>query len=106
MMPIADTKLLRFSFDDKIHFSIIEEFILLELRNDKPFAGLVKAAVDSLIHGAIAASTWAIIRCNTHTSFCLVLELLLCCGLSMGLDVDHFIAARSLHLQVRAYQYF
>ena len=59
----------------------------------------LRALTDSAVHGLVAAASWIIIRFDISSKLCL--EIFICALLSMLIDVDHFIAAKSTNLKVR-----
>ena len=60
---------------------------------------IVKAIIDNLGHGLVAAFLWlVVVDYQLYIKNCL--QVLLCCGLAMAIDIDHFIQARSLSLKV------
>lgn len=59
----------------------------------------LKAVVDNTAHGIIALVSWCIIsEIQTRKD---LIDAIVCGIIACGLDVDHFIAARSFKLQVR-----
>lgn len=58
----------------------------------------VVAVGDSLTHGIIGALSWAVV-CNLKFRRQEVFECILCGALAMSVDVDHFLAAKSLSLK-------
>ena len=59
----------------------------------------LKAVVDNTAHGIIALVSWCIIsEIKTRKD---LIDAIVCGIIACGLDVDHFIAARSFKLQVR-----
>ncbi|XP_038058128.1 transmembrane protein 267-like [Patiria miniata] len=59
-----------------------------------------RAFMDSFTHGLVGVLSWAIVIGAIPPTSCRQLGEILFCGmLSSGLDVDHFVAARSIYLQ-------
>ena len=59
----------------------------------------LKAVVDNTAHGIIALVSWCIIsEIQTRKD---LIDAIVCGITACGMDVDHFIAARSFKLQVR-----
>ncbi|XP_072019751.1 transmembrane protein 267-like [Amphiura filiformis] len=59
-----------------------------------------RAMADSLTHGIVGLLTWAIVMYRLSTSKKrYALEVMVCGMAASALDVDHFIAAKSLHLK-------
>ena len=59
----------------------------------------LKAVVDNTAHGTIALVSWCIIsEIQTRKD---LIDAIVCGIIACGIDVDHFIAARSFKLQVR-----
>ena len=59
----------------------------------------LKAALDNTAHGIIALVSWCIIsEIQTRKD---LIDAIVCGIIACGIDVDHFIAARSFKLQVR-----
>ena len=59
----------------------------------------LKAVVDNTAHGIIALASWCIIsEIQTRKD---LIDAIVCGIIACGIDVDHFIAARSFKLQVR-----
>lgn len=67
---------------------------------------IVKALIDNCTHAIIGGFTWAVIQTfrknDIYTNHTL-LEIFICTAASSFIDVDHFIAARSLRLEVLFY---
>ena len=59
----------------------------------------LKAVVDNTAHGIIALVSWCIISEIQARKD--LIDAIMCGIIACGLDVDHFIAARSFKLQVR-----
>ena len=58
-----------------------------------------RALADNSAHGAIAFVSWCVVsRIRTRKD---VMDAILCGLIACSIDVDHFIAAKSLRLQVR-----
>ena len=55
--------------------------------------------VDSLTHGLVGGFSWAVVT-DVQVDRQRVIECIVCLGLAMSVDVDHFIAAKSFHLKV------
>lgn len=75
---------------------------LVEYQSD---SALGKAICDSLTHAAVGllSATILVLQLMQHIPIRdKLLLILICCLLSSLIDVDHFIAARSLRLAVRA----
>lgn len=64
--------------------------------------GLVAAICDNTTHGLIGAFTWLGISVTrlSHPSIYFFFEVILSGLLSSLMDLDHFVAAKSLHLKV------
>ena len=60
---------------------------------------LIRAMADSLTHGLVGGISWAVVT-NVQLDRQRVLEWIVCMGLAMSVDVDHFVAAKSLQLKV------
>jgi len=58
------------------------------------------AVSDSAVHAAVASIAWLAVTAD-HVTLLTILQSALCGLLSSSVDLDHFIAARSLSLQVR-----
>ena len=64
----------------------------------------IRAFTDSACHGFVAALSWIVVEgisCQYET----VRNIFICGALGMGIDVDHFIAARSVRLKVKFIKY-
>lgn len=59
------------------------------------------AVADNAAHGAIAFFSWCIV-CEIQTRKDLI-DGILCGFIACGIDVDHFIAAKSFKLQVKTF---
>ena len=60
----------------------------------------VKASLDSAVHGLVALLSWMLVRySDVKVAW---LEAIVCGVMSMAVDVDHFIAAKSLNLKVNS----
>ena len=57
-----------------------------------------RALCDSAVHAAVASLTWLAVTAD-HVTLLTLLQCGLCGLLSSAVDVDHFIAARSLSLE-------
>lgn len=60
---------------------------------------VLKAITDNAAHGIIAAWSWAITTSFSST-WKTIYEIIICFICSCGLDIDHFVAARSIKLKV------
>lgn len=60
-----------------------------------------KALTDSLTHGLVAFFSWLAVRGEVAPQP--LVEMLVCMLMAMAVDSDHFIAARSLNLQVQPF---
>ena len=60
---------------------------------------LLRALTDSLTHGLVGGVSWAAVT-DVSLNGQQVAECFFCMGLAMAVDLDHFIAAKSLHLKV------
>ncbi len=60
----------------------------------------LRAVTDSATHGLVGASSWAAVMLRTNGSASPWAEVTLAGVLASSVDVDHFIAARSLDLKV------
>jgi len=58
------------------------------------------AGSDSAVHAAVASLAWLAVTAD-HVTLLTVLQSALCGLLSSAVDLDHFVAAGSLSLQVR-----
>ncbi|XP_067653796.1 transmembrane protein 267-like [Haliotis asinina] len=57
-----------------------------------------RAGIDSATHGLIALWSWALVE-NVNFDRYKILNCLLCAVLAVGVDLDHFYAARSLNIK-------
>ena len=60
---------------------------------------IYKAITDSLTHGLVGLVGWTVVT-GASTTLGLLMEVCCCGVLAAVIDVDHFIAARSFHLEV------
>ena len=60
-----------------------------------------RAVLDNAVHGIIAFVSWCIVS-NIQTRKDLT-DGIFCGAIACGLDIDHFIVAKSFRLQVRMY---
>ena len=64
-----------------------------------------KALIDTFTHGSIGILSWAVVVFSSNSfrinNFNSSFEVFICGCIATLIDVDHFIAARSLNLQVR-----
>ena len=60
---------------------------------------IVRAMVDSLTHGLVGGLSWAVVT-DIRMDRQRIIECIVCLGLAMAVDVDHFIAAKSFHFKV------
>ncbi|XP_013411603.1 transmembrane protein 267-like [Lingula anatina] len=73
---------------------------LLGFSFESAYADTLRALSDNLTHGLIAAISWAIvIDGQADSPRGALLQILLCGALGSLVDVDHFLAARSLKLK-------
>lgn len=64
-----------------------------------------RAAVDNLVHGVVGGWTWAnavVLLGGQLTSTVRVLQVACCVAMASVIDLDHFIAARSIAVKVSA----
>ena len=77
-------------FDDALKVSFIRKIDIL------------RAAVDNGGHGVIASLSWlAVVGCKDVTRKNNLFEMFLCGLIASSIDIDHFLAAKSLRLKVR-----
>lgn len=75
---------------------------LADASMDAPFIRrntVLRAMADNSAHGIIAAWSWAITTSFSST-WKTICEIVICLICSCGLDIDHFIAAKSIKLKV------
>ncbi|XP_057341162.1 transmembrane protein 267 [Microplitis mediator] len=60
---------------------------------------LLRAIIDNLTHGCVAGLSWAFIVLLLNESIVKnIISILLCASMSSFIDVDHFIEAKSFHI--------
>ena len=70
----------------------------------KLFHGIaLRAATDSLVHGVVGGWCWVnvILVLGEEFTALRMLQIAICIDIATGIDLDHFIEARSLSIKVR-----